>query len=158
MSYNQTFCLYQSTVACLRPFFKWWKILQWSWHRLTAVPLRSTLWFSIGCCHKFHIAFLSTTDTSNTIMFAGLYCPSGRATLENPSLVSYLGWGASALFINKWGGMPGWLSSWASAFGSGCDSGVLGSSPTLGSLHGACLSLCLCLCLSVCVCLLWINK
>ena len=29
--------------------------------------------------------------------------------------------------------------------------GVLGSSPTSGSLHGACFSLCLCLCLSLCL-------
>ena len=46
-------------------------------------------------------------------------------------------------------GTPGWLSGCASAFGSGRDPGVLGSSPTLGSLHGACFSLCLCLCLSL---------
>lgn len=39
-------------------------------------------------------------------MFAGLYCPSVRAALENPPLISYLGWGASALFINKWGHLP----------------------------------------------------
>ena len=38
--------------------------------------------------------------------------------------------------------MPGWLSGLASAFGSGCDPGVLWS-PTLGSLHGACFSPCL---------------
>ena len=31
-----------------------------------------------------------------------------------------------------------WLSRWATAFGSGHDPGVLGSSPTTGSLHGAC--------------------
>ena len=46
---------------------------------------------------------------------------------------------------------PGWLSSWASAFGSGRDPGVLGSSPTAGSLQGVCFSLCLCFCLSLCV-------
>ena len=49
-------------------------------------------------------------------------------------------------------GAPGWLSNWASAFSSGRDPGVLGSSPTSGSLHGACFSLCLCVRLS------WINK
>ena len=38
-----------------------------------------------------------------------------------------------------------------SAFGSGLDAGVVGSSPTLGSLHGVCFSLCLGLCLSLCV-------
>ena len=33
----------------------------------------------------------------------------------------------------------------------GCDPGDWGSSPTSGSLHGACFSLCLCLCLSLSV-------
>ena len=48
-------------------------------------------------------------------------------------------------------GTPGWLSSWAPAFGLGLDPGVPGSSSTLGS-RGACFSLCLCLCLSLSVC------
>ena len=48
-------------------------------------------------------------------------------------------------------GIPGWLSGWASAFGSGCDPGVRGLSPASGSLQGACFFLCLCLCLSLCV-------
>ena len=62
----------------------------------------------------------------------------------------------------KWGsekstwGTRGWLSGWTSTFGSGCDPGVLGLSPTLGSLQGAYFSLCLCLCVSLC--LSWINK
>ena len=45
-------------------------------------------------------------------------------------------------------GMPGWLSCWVSAFGSGHYSQDPGSGPTSGSLRGACFSLCLCLCLS----------
>ena len=53
-------------------------------------------------------------------------------------------------------GIPGWLSGLAPAFGSGWDPGVPGSSPTSGSLHGACFSLCLrvwlCVCVCVCVC------
>ena len=44
----------------------------------------------------------------------------------------------------------------SSAFSPGPDPGDLGSSPTSGSLHGACFSLCLCLCLSLSVS--WINK
>ena len=51
--------------------------------------------------------------------------------------------------IWKISGAPGWLRGWASAFGSGCDPGVLGSSSTSGSLWGACFSLCLSLPLSV---------
>ena len=47
--------------------------------------------------------------------------------------------------------MPEWLSGWASAFGSGRDPNVLGSSPTLGSPQGDSLSLSLCLCLCVSV-------
>ena len=39
------------------------------------------------------------------------------------------------------GGDPWGLSSLAPAFGPGCDPGVPGSSPALGSLHGACFSL-----------------
>ena len=52
-------------------------------------------------------------------------------------------------------GTPGCLP-WA----QGMILGVLGSSPTLGSLQGACFSLCLCLCLSLSLsaCLSWINK
>ena len=54
-------------------------------------------------------------------------------------------------------GMPGWLSGWASAFGSGWDPRVLESSPASGSPQGACFSLCLCLC-SLCVSHEWIKK
>ena len=44
----------------------------------------------------------------------------------------------SMKLINPWSewslkteqrGMPGWFSGWVSAFGSGCDPGVLGSNP-----------------------------
>ena len=54
-------------------------------------------------------------------------------------------------FFRNVPGAPGWLSGWASAFGSGRDPKVLGLSPTLGSLRGACFSLCLSLCLTLCV-------
>ena len=46
-------------------------------------------------------------------------------------------------------GIPGWRNGLAPAFGPGRDPGDPGSSPTLGSLQGACFSLCLCLCLSL---------
>ena len=45
-------------------------------------------------------------------------------------------------------GIPGWLSSLAPAFGPGRNPGVPESSPTLGSPHGACFSLCLSLSVS----------
>ena len=48
-------------------------------------------------------------------------------------------------------GIPGWLNNLVPAFGPRHDSGDLGSSPTSGSLHGACFSLCLYLCLSLCL-------
>ena len=41
----------------------------------------------------------------------------------------------------------------SAACSPGRDPGVPGSSPTLGSLHGLCFSLCLCLCFSLCLCL-----
>ena len=41
-------------------------------------------------------------------------------------------------------GVAHWFSA---AFGLGRDPGDPGMSPMLGSLHGACFSLCLCLCL-----------
>ena len=50
---------------------------------------------------------------------------------------------------NTDGGIPGWLSGLAPAFGPGPDPGDLGSSPASGSLDGACFSLCPCLCLSL---------
>ena len=53
------------------------------------------------------------------------------------------------LYRSKFVGIPGWLSGLMPAFGPGCDPGVPGSSPTSGSLHGACFSLSLCLCLSL---------
>ena len=54
--------------------------------------------------------------------------------------------------------IPGWLSGLTLAFGPGCDPGVLGLSPMLGSLHGAYFSFCLCPCLSLCVSHEQINK
>ena len=43
-----------------------------------------------------------------------------------------------------------WVAQrFGTAFGPRCNLGAPGSSPTLGSLHGACSSLCLCLCLSL---------
>ena len=42
--------------------------------------------------------------------------------------------------------------------GSGRDPGVPGSSPTSGSLQGACFSLCLCLCASLSLCVSLMNK
>ena len=51
-------------------------------------------------------------------------------------------------------GCPG-----GATFGPGQDPGVTGWSPTLGSLHGACFSLCLCLCLCVSILkIIIINK
>ena len=51
-----------------------------------------------------------------------------------------------------------WVRDWVSSFGSGHDPRVLGLSLALGSLWGACFSLCLCLCLSLSLDLSWINK
>ena len=50
-------------------------------------------------------------------------------------------------------GIPGWLSGLAPAFSPEHDPGVLGLSPTTGSLREACFSLCLYLFLSLSLCL-----
>ena len=57
--------------------------------------------------------------------------------------------------IKKGAALVAWWFS--AAFSPGCDPGDLGSSPALGSLHGACFSLCLCLCLSVSFMNEWIK-
>ena len=51
-------------------------------------------------------------------------------------------------------GIPGWLSGWASAFGSGRDPRVLGSSPASGSCRESASPLPV----SLFLCLSWINK
>ena len=87
-----------------------------------------------------------------------------RSSVDNPSLIlswpcvwiltsvcrweSYLSPGKQSPKRNRQGRSLGGLSSWAPAFGPGHDPGDLGSSPTSGSLQGACFSLCLCLRLS----------
>ena len=49
----------------------------------------------------------------------------------------------STLFIKNKGRAARVAQRFSAAFSPGCDPGVLRSSPTGGSLHGACLSLCL---------------
>ena len=63
---------------------------------------------------------------------------------------------SNPLILKSKTGAPGWLSGWASAFSSGHDLGVLGSSPTSGSSQEASFSVCLSLPLSVG--LSWLNK
>ena len=58
------------------------------------------------------------------------------------------------LFILGILGIPQWLSGLVPPFSPGCDPGVPGLSPSLGSLHGTCVSASLSL--SVCVSL--VNK
>jgi len=64
---------------------------------------------------------------SAQVMISGLW---GRAPHRAPS------WAWSLPKILSSPGAPGWLSRWASAFGSGRGPGVLGSSPALASLLG----------------------
>ena len=68
-----------------------------------------------------------------------------------------IGLPAGLLKHRAWG-IPGWLSGLAPAFGPGRDPGDPGLSPTSGSRHGACFSLCLCLCLSLSLYHEQINK
>ena len=71
------------------------------------------------------------------------------------------------LVVNAWSSIKdkfraAQVAQWFStAFSPGPYPGDLGSSPTSGSLHGACFSFCLCLCLSLSLSLslsAWINK
>ena len=54
-----------------------------------------------------------------------------------------------ALILRVMLGIPGWLSGLAPVSAPGHDPGVPGSSPTSGSLHGACVCLCLSLSMSL---------
>ena len=85
----------------------------------------------------------NTSGMSALLFGMGLSWPS-RLTVHMVSIY---------LKKEKLGGIPGWLSGLAPAFGSGRDPGALGSSPTSGSLHGACFSLPLPPSLSLSLCL-----
>ena len=79
--------------------------------------------------------------------------PKGQAFHMQPCLSwSSLARFGGSLKKSSSGGIPRWLSSLVPAFGPGRSPGVLGSSPTSGSRHGACFSLCLCLCLPLSLC------
>ena len=79
-----------------------------------------------------------------------LSCPFDKSYSDRCEVISHGGLNMNFPWLEmSTFGAPGWLSGWASAFGSGPDPRVLGSSPTSGSPEGTCFSLCLCLCLSV---------
>ena len=100
---------------------------------------------NITSCHSHSVSLFYFYLFSKFIyLFLSNLCTPHGAQTHNPEIKSHMLW------------MPGWLSGWVSALGSGRDPGVLGSSPTSGSLHGAYFSFCLGLCLSLC--LSWINK
>ena len=62
-------------------------------------------------------------------------------------------------FLIKWlSRAAGVAQRFSATFSPGGDTGDPRSSPTSGSLHGACFSLWLCLCLSLSLCLSWLNK
>ena len=64
-------------------------------------------------------------------------------------IISFNFYQSYEIYVNiQISGTPGWLSGWESAFCSGRDPGVLGSSSALGSLEGACFSLYVSACLS----------
>ena len=100
---------------------------------------------------------LGSSPTSSSLISEESASPSAPppAPALSPSLLLRRSPGDSHAFKNLGSGMPGWFSGWASAFSSGHDPGVPGSSPPSGSLWGVFFSLCLCLWL---LCLSWINK
>ena len=102
---------------------------------------------------KHHISLVSMTLHSQSELD---FCDWGF-TSSWQSTVSYV-YKKEGLFLRapeasdrfiKWG-VPGWLSGWSSAFGSGHDTRVLELSLASGSLLKSCLSLYLCLCLFLC--------
>ena len=116
-----------------------------------------------GFGNDFHLVGVSRIRKSHTEYGAG---PQWEAAWgdhltclfqdKRSSLGSSLAWFNSSWIEPPGRGAPGWLSDWASAFGSGHDPWVLELRPASDSPQGACFSLCLCLCLSLCVS--WINK
>ena len=70
----------------------------------------------------------------------------GKTSLCNNDGKVWIRQGYHGNFEREQERIPGWLSGLGPAFGLGHGPGVLGLSPTSGSLHGACFSLCLCLC------------
>ena len=71
-----------------------------------------------------------------------LLCPKCEVTVTSPQRSTPTPW-------VKIPGKDTWVAQWLSVcLGLRYDPGVLGLSPTSGSLQGACVSLCLCLCVS----------
>ena len=72
---------------------------------------------------------------------------------NNPLELNWLAAAFETLMRAAWG-----TQRFSATFGPECDPGDPGSSPTSGSLHGACFSLCLCLCLSLPLSMYLMNK
>ena len=103
--------------------------------------LLSFIIMHVSPCPDVALILPSTSHQPNS-MTHWLYCLS-LVHYTTQSLVFY-----KALHKHGHLGMPEWLSSWVSAFGSGRDLRALGLSPASGSQWGACFSFCLCLCVS----------
>ena len=143
---------------------------------------RKSLWLSIGASVWVKTYFLGRTQLSFQFGAAGsenvgmqletdylccrlaavpyLWCSEYDLSINlsvTESLLFPLKLVAISQLSKPWGlGTPGWLSGWASAFGSGHDPRVLGSSPTLGScMEPACPSACVSASLSVSR---WMNQ
>ena len=108
------------------------------------VPLKFCFLYPHPMGSRFHCLPPGSPASSSAL-------PTGRPASLLPSSGFLLFLGLSKTSF-KVGSGDTWVAQWLrSAFSSGHDPGVLGSSPASGSLHGACfsLSLCLCFCLSV---------
>ena len=132
-------------------------VLEWEWVgvriencELYLSPVKFHSWLSGKIHQKLHILWLYVDPAKK-------FLNRSTKSTKNAFIIKYSPFMRFFLLLKKslYCGAPGWLSGWASAFGSGHDPGVLGSSPTLGSLCGACFCLCLCLCPFLC--LSWIK-
>ena len=111
-------------------------------------------YFSCGAIHKLSESDAPSSDSPSQHHFNQLTREDqdigylSYINSNSPPQRTYLSY-SKAYYKDTVMGIPGWLSSLVPAFGSGCDPGDPGSSPTSGSLPEACFSLCLCLCLSL---------
>ena len=154
----------QVKTTCTQPY-----VILSPWHACPMLSLLELHWFppcflNIRPLHlplalpehpfpRYPTAYMLTTlvFTQLSIYTVRIYlAPCWKLHPLPQSDIFYLVCLASPLEFKR-AGAPQWLSGWASAFSSGSDPGVLGSSPALGSSQGACSSFCLCFCLSLCV-------
>ena len=115
-----------------------WASISAKYHFLFRVKTKST-------CSSSHVPHVGHVPLDNNQFYDFDYLFKMTLTIHIPSLnISSVFW-----FLNHqiWAAQV--AQQFSAAFSPGPDPRNPGSSPTWGSLHGVCFSLCLCLCLSV---------